>query len=79
MLAIWYINKHDIIKNVEELKENLNFYRKIGYTTNDVLNYPKLLKRKCLLLDQHYLLAQECGFKTIPPSTLLKFVYAYYN
>lgn len=57
------------------MQDTINYCKKNGYTNYDLLKYPKLLNRKFLVLDQHYLVGQEGGIENVTVSILAKYVY----
>ncbi|KAJ8916746.1 hypothetical protein NQ315_013951 [Exocentrus adspersus] len=73
-LRLRYLLKKNRLQNKdgEQVKTSINFCRKLGYTDNDILKTPGLLRITPLELEQHYLTLEEGGFHSIGPKILVR-------
>lgn len=46
--------------------------RKLGFTNEDILLFPRLLNMKPMILEQRFLVLEEGGFKQISPNIILQ-------
>lgn len=58
--------------NVEQLLNNITFCESLGYTKDDLIKYPQLLKTKTIVLDQRYNVLKESGFQDLSAQVLSK-------
>lgn len=57
-------------KNGELIMSSVKFCRKLGYTDDEILDTPSLLRTHPLELEQHYFTLEEGGFQSIGPKIL---------
>lgn len=51
---------------------SVTFCRKLGYTDDEILETPSLLRTHPLELEQHYFTLEEGGFRLIGPKVLAR-------
>lgn len=65
--------KHKIYRfDIDHILDSITFCESIGYSKEDLIKHPSLLKTHPLTLDQYHRVLTECGFQNVSPKILTR-------